>query len=303
MEKFLSIFKQKIFWRQIFILFLLFCLYVAIKILTNIYITVQFDELAPFESNMPVYYKGFKVGHARNIKPSKDFKHTLVNIVITYKNLRLPKNTIASVKKIKRSEREGDFDYIDLEYPDSPSIYYLKTGSVIKGKTSLSWDTLIAQQADKGTLDDIAGSIDELLASLKDTTDALETVFVTINEILTENRPNLLASSKNLSTTTANLQSVSLKMNNSLSQERLDNTTSGFEGSSRNIDETTKNLKDISKNINDMMPYIDATIIDANSTVCNVNQISAGILETLQKRLGLMKLLLGKPVDKKKCCP
>ena len=51
------------------------------------------------------------------------------------------------------------------------------------------------------------------------------------------------------------------------------------------------------------MPYIDATIMDVNSTMCNVNQISKGILETLQKRMGLMKLLIGKPVDKKKCCP
>ena len=183
MEKFLNIFKQKRFWQQIFILFLLFCLYVGFKILTNIYITIQFDELAPFESNMPVYYKGFKVGHARSIKPSKDFKHTLVNVVINYKDLRLPKNTTALVKKINKGEKEGDFDYIELEYPDSPSISYLKTGSLIKGRTSLSWDTLISQQADKGKLDDISKSIDELLASLKDTSDSLNTIFTTINEI------------------------------------------------------------------------------------------------------------------------
>ena len=70
-----------------------------------------------------------------------------------------------------------------------------------------------------------------------------------------------------------------------------------------NIAGATKNLEEVSANLNQMMPYIDATIMDVNSTMCNVNQISKGILETLQKRMGLMKLLIGKPVDKKKCCP
>lgn len=302
MEKFLNILKQRKFWNKILLIALLVCFYIAIKMLTNIYITVQFDELAPFEANMPVYYKGFKVGRTRSIKPSKDFKHTLVKIVINYKDLRLPKNTTALVKKIDKGEKEGSFDYIELEYPDSPSLYYLKTGSLIKGKTSLDWNALIAQQADKGKLDDISNSISDLLDSLKATSDSLGTVFGTINEILAENRPNIMNATTNLSMTTNNLQEVSLKMNNSVPQERLNNTTSGFEGSSVNIDEATKNLKEVSQNLNHMMPYIDATIVDINSTVCNVNQITAGILETLQKRLGLMKLLIGKPINKKNCC-
>lgn len=271
--------------------------------LTNIYITIQFDELAPFETNMPVYYKGFRVGRTRSIKPDKDFKHTLVKVVLDYKDLKLPKNTTALVKKIDKGEREGRFDYIELEYPDSPSIYFLKTGSYIKGKTSLDWNALIAQQADKGTLDDISGGIDELLDSLKDTSDSLNTIFVTLNDILAENRPNILNASNNLSKTTNNLQEVSLRMNNSLSQERLDNTTTGFEGSSTNVDDATKNLKEVSENLNQMMPYINATIVDVNTTMCNVTKISQGILETLQKRMGLMRLLMGQPVKKKKCCP
>lgn len=303
MEKIFTVINQKRFLRIIFTLFLLSSLYVAFKMLTNVYITIQFDELAPFENNMPVYYKGFKVGRTRTIKPGKDFKHTLVKVTINYKDLRLPKNTTALVKTIDKGEKEGKFDYIELEYPDSPSIYYLKTGSVIKGKTSLNWDTLIAQQADKGTLDDIGGGINELLDSLKETSDSLNIIFTTINDILAENRPNINAATANLSRTTSNLEQVSYKMNTSITQEKLNNTTSGFEGSSVNIDETTKNLKKVTQNLNEMMPYIDATIVDVNSAVCNVNQITAGVLETLQKRLGLMKLLIGRPVDKKNCCP
>lgn len=302
-NNFFDITKRKKFLTIFLTLFILSIIYIVFKMLTNIYITIQFDELAPFESNMPVYYKGFRVGRTRSIKPDKNFKHTLVKVVLDYKDLKLPKNTTALVKKIDKGEKEGRFDYIELEYPDSPSIYYLKTGSYLKGKTSLDWNTLISQQADKGTLDDISEGIDELLGSLKDTSDSLNTIFITLNDILAENRPNILDASTNLSKTTNNLQEVSLRMNNSLSQQRLDNTTTGFEGSSANVDEATRNLKDISENLNQMMPYIDATIVDVNTTICNITQISQGILETLQKRLGLMRLLMGQPVKKKKCCP
>lgn len=302
-NKYFDIFKQRKFAAILFILFLLTVSYVAFKMLTNIYITIQFDELAPFETNMPIFYKGFRVGRTRSIKPDKDFKHTLIQVVIDYKDLKLPKNTTALVKKIDKGEKEGRFDYIELEYPDSPSIYYLKTGSYIKGKTSLDWNTLLAQQADKGNLDNISQGIDELLASLKDTSDSLNAIFATLNEILVENRPNIYNASSNLSKTTNNLQEVSLRMNNTLSQEKLDNTTSGFEGSSTNIDDATANFRDISENLNRMMPYIDATIMDVNTTMCNVTQISQGILETLQKRMGLMRLLMGQPVKKKKCRP
>lgn len=297
MGKLLSILRTKKFWIYLLTAFLIFMFYVFVKMFTNLYITVQFDELAPFESNMPVYYKGFKVGKTRSIKPSKDFKHTLVGLVINYEGLKLPKNTTALVKKIAKGDYHKDLDYIELEYPDSPSISYLKNGSIIKGKTSLNWETLISQQADKGKLDNIGDSVSKLLTTLNDTSEALGTIFVTVNDILEENRPNLHTATTNLSNTTNNLYEVSSKMNTSLSQERLDNTTTGFEGSSRNVDEATKNLKEISEDLNKMMPYIDATIIDVNSTICNINQISAGILETLQKRLGLMKLLLGKPIN------
>lgn len=282
---------------------LILLLFIAVKMFTNIYITIQFDELAPFNANMPVYYKGFKVGKARSIKPSKDFKKTLVNVVLDYKNLKLPKNTVAWVKKIDKGEREGRFDYIELKYPDAPSIYYLKTGSHIEGKTSLDWNTLLAQQAEKGGLDGISENLDELIVSLKDTSDSLNAIFKTLNEILMENRADIRLSAANLSKTTDNLRAVSLKINDSITQDGINNTTSGIEGSSENIDEATRNFKEISGNLNHMMPYIDATIMDVNTTMCNVTQISQGILETLQKRMGLMRLLVGQPVKKKKCCP
>lgn len=296
MKKMFELIHKTIFWKILFWFLIIFAFYIWIKMLTNTYITIQFDELEPFENNMPVYYKGFKVGRTRSIKPSKDFKHTFVQVVINYDNLKLPKNTTAIVKKRDKGEYRNALDYIELEYPDSPSIIFLKNGSIIKGTSSLDWNTLFAQQASDGKLDGLGQSVTDLMDNLNSTVETLTLVFTTINDILNENRPNLLTASTNLSKTTSNFHEISSRMTNSLSQEKLDNTTGGFEKTSKNFDESSKNINEITKNLNNMMPYINATIIDTNSTICNVNQISQGILNTLKERMGLLKLLIGKPV-------
>lgn len=297
MNKILKILHKKNFWKILFWIFIIIAFYIWIRMLTNTYITIQFDELEPFENNMPIYYKGFKVGKTRSIKPSQDFKHTFVQAVINYDNLKLPKNTTAIVKKRDKGEYRNALDYIELEYPDSPSIVYLKNGSIIKGSSSLDWDTLFAQQANDGKLDGLGQSVTDLMDNLNDSIETLTLVFTTINDILTENRPNLLMASSNLTKTSENLYKVSDRISISLSQEKLNNTTNGFQGTSKNIDNSTQNLNEITENLNNMMPYIDATIIDLNSTICNVNQISQGILNTLKKRMGLLKILIGKPID------
>ncbi|MBQ8168742.1 hypothetical protein IJZ97_04925 [bacterium] len=264
--------------------------------LTNTYITIQFDRLEPFEANMPLYYKGFRVGRTRSIKPSKDFKHTLISAVIEYSDLKLPKNTTAIVKKRDKGEYHKDLDYIELEYPDSPSIVFLKNGSIIKGSSAIDWNTLFSQQASDGKLDGLGQSVTDLMDNLNEAVETLSMVFTTIDDLLQENRPNLLAASTNLANTTTNFYDVSSRMSNSLSQERFDNTTGGIENTSQNFDDTSKSIKEIADNFNQMMPYVDATIVDLNSTMCNINQISAGILQTLKKRMGLLRLLVGKPV-------
>ena len=166
MKKMFELIHKTIFWKILFWFLIIFAFYIWIKMLTNTYITIQFDELEPFENNMPVYYKGFKVGRTRSIKPSKDFKHTFVQVVINYDNLKLPKNTTAIVKKRDKGEYRNALDYIELEYPDSPSIIFLKNGSIIKGTSSLDWNTLFAQQASDGKLDGLGQSVTDLMDNL-----------------------------------------------------------------------------------------------------------------------------------------
>ena len=98
--------------------------------LFNIHITAVFEDLEPFPKNLNVYYKGFKLGRSIRVHPSKDFTTTQVDMVLKAKDLSLPDNITAKVKSKNKK------DYIELEYPDAPSITYLKNHSFIQGKNN-----------------------------------------------------------------------------------------------------------------------------------------------------------------------
>ena len=91
--------------------------------MTHKRITAEFTELAPFSRNMPVYYKGFKVGKSVSIKPNKNYTATRIKLVLYPADLVLPANIVARVKK-----RDKEFDYIEIEYPTSPAIRKLRSG-------------------------------------------------------------------------------------------------------------------------------------------------------------------------------
>ena len=79
-------------------------------------ITIHFKDLEPLRQHLPVYYNGFKLGHTTKVYPDKDYQSTMVDIRIVFKNLELPANTSAILR------RKDKKDYIELEYPKAPSI-------------------------------------------------------------------------------------------------------------------------------------------------------------------------------------
>ena len=115
----------------------------------NIHITAVFEELEPFPRNLNVYYKGFKLGRSVRVRPSKDFTNTRVDMILNAKGISLPDNITA---KVKRKDKK---DYIELEYPDAPSITDIKNHSVIQGKKSFDISGYIDEQAEGGGLDEI----------------------------------------------------------------------------------------------------------------------------------------------------
>lgn len=146
--------------------------------LYNMHITAVFSDLEPFPKNLNVYYKGFKLGRTVRVHPSKDFTDTHVEMILNAKNLSLPDNTTAKMKSKNKK------DYIELEYPDAPSITFLKNHSIIQGKKGLNIGDYIDKQAEAGGLDEIKENLNNTVASAGDTLDALTELFGTANDIL-----------------------------------------------------------------------------------------------------------------------
>ena len=79
-------------------------------------IVVKFDDLEPFERQMNVYYKGFKVGKTVKIYPDKEYTNTYLKLKIYPSDINLPNNITAKINKTKTKE------YINIIYPESPSL-------------------------------------------------------------------------------------------------------------------------------------------------------------------------------------
>ena len=232
----------------------------------NIHITAVFEELEPFPRNLNVYYKGFKLGRSVRVRPSKDFTNTRVDMILNAKGISLPDNITA---KVKRKDKK---DYIELEYPDAPSITDIKNHSVIQGKKSFDISGYIDEQAEGGGLDEIKDNLNDTVESAGDTLDALTELIGTANDILKDLRPSLKITGENRAT--KNLENASLNVSNI----------------TKHADSQTISLVDC------VIQNTNAVIENVNVVVSNVNDIVKGFKATLSKRFAGMKIMFGKPI-------
>lgn len=280
-------------------------------------VTAKFENLRPVQANMTVYYNGFKVGKVARIQPSKDYKTTLVTMVLNPIDLKLPDNVIAEVKKELKNRRE--YDIVDLIYPKAPSTRYLKNGSIIEGRVQQNIQDKLANLADAGVLDQLQGNANSALKSLNEAASSLSTLFATLNDVVQENRPNLKAStdnlvksSDNLALTTKNLQEMTKKLDNAMEQQKLSSVVTNADDSIANFKTATENIKAISinvntstQNLNQTRQGIDSTLVVTNQTVKNIDEITTGINATLKKNFGGLRILFGKTIqtDENALCP
>ncbi|MFQ8625396.1 MAG: MlaD family protein [Candidatus Gastranaerophilaceae bacterium] len=120
---------------------------------TNTYVTAEFKNLRPFHDRAPIYYNGFKIGKVVKVRPNADYTSTILTLELHPDKLRLPINIVANLKK-ERNKRNDKFDYIDIIYPEAPSIFFIKDGDRIAGKTTVELDTYLSNQ-DPESLDAI----------------------------------------------------------------------------------------------------------------------------------------------------
>lgn len=271
----------------------------------NLRVTAVFEDMEPFPHNLNVYYKGFKLGRSIRVHPSKDFTTTQVDMVLKAKDLSLPDNITAKVKSKNKK------DYIELEYPDAPSITYLKNHSFIQGKKGLDIAGYIDKQAEGGGLDEIKDNLNKTVESASGTLDAMTELINTGNDILKDLRPSLKETGENLANMSKNLADVTSELNRSAKPQRLDNTFVNIEQTTKNIERTTKNLELASVNIANISSHtqtetiglVDCVIANTNTVVKNINtvvtntnDIVKGFQATLNKRFAGMKIMFGRPL-------
>lgn len=300
-------------YRTPILLFLAFMIIVwgllIYRIHKNTYLTVEFKDLRPFHHHVDIFYKGFKIGRAEKIRPDKKYEKTLMTIVLHPMDLKLPVNTTATLKREKRNRRE--YDYVELVYPDDPSIYYLKSGDVIAGHATIDVQSFLASQ-DPETLEDIKNNLSKAAVSANDTLNALSGLFLVLTEVVQENRANILDATQNLKATTMNIRETSQKLNYSIRQNQLESTFTNVDTSTVNTRETTKNLQiltqdidKVTRNVDKMLPKIDCIVNETYSVLRNANEITCDVSKTLKKRFGGMRLFFGKaaPNCSKPSCP
>lgn len=257
-------------------------------------VIIKFDELEPFEKQMNVYYKGFKVGRTTKIYPDRDYQNTFIEIKLYPYNINLPDNIEAKIKRTKTSA------YINIIMPDSPSIKRISNSQIIKGKLTKDINSLLNDSFGEEGFDVIIDDATNLMETANVTIKNLGDIFLQVNDIITEIRGDINIAADNLAKTTVNLEKMSGNLSNGFDKKTV-------EESVKNIEETTKNMKEMSENLNKItmqidkqtMPIVNSALCETNSTVKNINEITGGIKNTLKKRRGLSKILFGKPISEK----
>lgn len=291
---------------KIIFFYILFLILILIMVINQheskirYYIVAKFVDSGPLHNNMPVYYKGYKIGKIRSIILSDDYKYTYVKIIFFPKKPKLTEGTIAKVKKLDNEE-----DYIDLVASEAPNEKMLKRGSIIDGEPVFDLDSFISDIADSGLVIPLIETFSDSLTNLGEASSEIKSFFSESRLIIGDNRQNIKETARNLAQTTKSLNKITSRLNKSLTDDKLNNTTSNIDKSSTNILAATENIKSITnsidsatKNLDKTMDKIDCTISKANTVASNIKIITDGIKCALGKRFGGLRIIFGKSINR-----
>ena len=258
----------------------------------EIRVVAQFKDLEPFQHALPVYYKGFKLGHTSRVYPTDDFKETNVHLRLRLKGVKLPDNISAMVR------RSNDKDYIELVYPKEPSGKMLKRNSIIEGMKGQNFENYLREQAQNGGLEEIKSNLNKTLTSASGSFDALADMFNMLTLILEDVRPSIKTSAKNLELTTQNLADTSNSLKITVQKGYIDNALGNIEMTSKNLVLTTDNFSGFSGSLKqESSIMLNCLLKNLNVVVNNINEIVVGLGNTLKKRFGGLRLIFGKSVS------
>lgn len=268
--------------------------YYLFYLASQIKITAEFHELEPFKHSLPVYYKGFKLGHTAKVYPGPDFTTTRVDLKIRLKGLELPANTNVMIR------RKDKKDYIELIYPDAPYLAKLKSHTLITGTKGINFENFIQDQANNGGLDEIKNNVNGTIIAAGQTFQALTEMINVLTSILEDIKPTINDTVANVNYASKNLADASLNVRSSLQEGYINNTLYNLEETTRNLVKTTQNMSGVTNNVNNnSINLINCVIQNINTVVQNINEIVVGVGNTLKKRFGGMRLFFGKTMSTK----
>ena len=250
-------------------------------------IKAEFVELEPFPVDMPVFFKGFKIGKITKITPNEDFTATEMYITLYPRNLNFPKNIYAQVKSYK-----DDWDYVEIELPELATEQLLKSGDMIKGKSNVTFESPVRKHAENGSFDVIIDTLGEVMVSVNSAVQQADGLLSDVRKTIQSNQNYISLTTRNLSEATGNLSKTTVKIDGSVNQQTLDNTM-------KNLEETTKNMQQITRNIDCATRNLSDTMNEVNEISENINGITNGVNCTMKKRFGGFRLIFGKA---EQCC-
>ena len=255
-------------------------------------IVVKFNDLEPFENQMNVYYKGFKIGKTAKIYPDKDYLNTFLKLKIKPRNINLPSNITAVIKSTPTKE------YVSIKYPDAPSLIKIKNNAIIPGYAKKDIKNMLADSFEEDDIDMIISEATTIMDSANITVQNIGQTFYKINKILDSINNDIKNSTKNISKTTDNIANITENLNNAIGKEQTKNSFENLEQTTENIKNITENLNEITMQIEeDTIPIVNSVLCETNATIENAEEITTGIKTTLKKRMGLWKLMFGKPIE------
>lgn len=254
------------------------------------HIIATFDEAEPFSKKINVFYRGFLIGKVAGVEPNSSYTKTNVKITLFPKDIKIPANATVKIKSYRDA-----YVYIDIVAPQVASTEFLKNGDEVKGETAQNINTFFSKHAEDGTLEILIQSLAEILEGVNNTVSETSSLVKDFRQTFQAASPNLIESSKNISTISGNFSGTTLKINNSVNQQTLDRTMNNLEQSSKNLEGLTKNIDCATRNLTQTMDKVYCITKD-------VNEITSGVSNTLQKPFGGARVILGRPVQSE-CCP
>ena len=253
------------------------------------HITATFDEAEPFPKNMNVFYRGFLIGKVTRVEPNSSYTKTNVRITLFPKDIKIPVNATVKIKTYRDS-----YVYIDIIAPQVADTEFLKNGDEVRGETARDINSFFNKHAEDGTLEILIQSLADILENVNNTVSETSLLIKDFRQTFQEASPNIVESSKNISTISGNFSGTTLKINNSINQHTLDRTMNNLEQSSKNIEGLTKNIDCATRNLSQTMDKVYCITKD-------VNEITSGVSNTLQKPFGGARVIFGSPVTPNSC--